>query len=222
MAKQPSSRASRSWTRRPPPLSAPAVRCGISLRKKGNRRHPGNPDRQPGQATTSATHRVPSHAGPSPRAAGAPIGVGLGSSPGLSVLLPPQRIAGSYPSFQPPGGLAPGVPGGHHGAPGPASLPHDRRVRSPSPGQSHPVEVAGNSPVYSHGCKCPHLVAERVAGKPGCTTLGRILYISYSSTPCSCVLTGPGAPPPFTPLPAPGNTIPETILISTLRKIQEK
>ena len=133
MAKQPSSRASRSWTRRPPPLCAPAVRCGISLRKKGNRRHPGNPDRQPGQATTSATHRVPSHAGPSPRAAGAPIGVGLGSSPGLSVLLPPQRIAGSYPSFQPPGGLAPGVPS-HHGAPGPAPLPHDRRVRSPSPG----------------------------------------------------------------------------------------
>ena len=28
--------------------------------------------------------------------------------------------------------------------------------------------VAGNSPVYSHGCKSPLPVAERVAGKPSC------------------------------------------------------
>ena len=41
--------------------------------------------------------------------------------------------------------------------------------------------MAGNSPVYSHGCKSPLPVAERVAGKPSCRTLGRILYISYSS-----------------------------------------
>ena len=49
MAKPPSSRSSGSRTRRPPPLTAPAVRCGISLRKKGNRRHPGKTDRQAGQ-----------------------------------------------------------------------------------------------------------------------------------------------------------------------------
>ena len=33
--------------------------------------------------------------------------------------------------------------------------------------------VAGNSPVYSHGCKPPLPVAEGVAGKPGCKTSGR-------------------------------------------------
>ena len=49
MAKPLSSRASRSRTRRPPPLTDPAVRCGIPLRKKGNRRHPGKTDRQAGQ-----------------------------------------------------------------------------------------------------------------------------------------------------------------------------
>ena len=50
--------------------------------------------------------------------------------------------------------------------------------------------VAGNSPVYSHGCKSPLPVAEEVAGNSGCRILGRILYISYSSTPRSCILTG--------------------------------
>ena len=62
---------------------------------------------------------------------------------------------------------------------------------TPARGQTRPVGMAGNSPFYSHGCKFPFPVAERVAGKPGCRTLGRILYTSYSSTPCSCVQAGP-------------------------------
>ena len=41
--------------------------------------------------------------------------------------------------------------------------------------------VAGNSPVYSHGCKLAPSVAEGVAGKPGLSTLGRKLYFGYSS-----------------------------------------
>ena len=42
--------------------------------------------------------------------------------------------------------------------------------------------VAGNSPVYSHGCKLAPSVAEGVAGKPGLFTLGRRrLYFRYSS-----------------------------------------
>ena len=121
------------------------------------------------RSATSAAHRVPNHVGPNPRAAG------------LSALSPPQRIAGSYPSFQPAGGLAPGVLR-HHGAAVPSARPYDCGVRNASPGQTHPSDMAGNSPpVYSHGCKCPLPVAEWVAGKPGCRTSGRILYISYSS-----------------------------------------
>ena len=41
--------------------------------------------------------------------------------------------------------------------------------------------VAGNSPVYGHGCKSPLPVAEGAAGKPNCKTCGRILYFRYSS-----------------------------------------
>ena len=41
--------------------------------------------------------------------------------------------------------------------------------------------VAGNSPVSSHGCKCPPSVAEGVAGKPGLFLPGRKLYFRYSS-----------------------------------------
>ena len=41
--------------------------------------------------------------------------------------------------------------------------------------------MAGNSPVYSHGCKSPLPVAEGVAGNSGYRTLGRILYFRYSS-----------------------------------------
>ena len=49
------------------------------------------------------------------------------------------------------------------------------------------VRMAENSPVYSHGWYSQPPVAEGVAGNSGC----RILYISYSGTPCSCVQTGP-------------------------------
>ena len=42
-------------------------------------------------------------------------------------------------------------------------------------------KVAGNSPVYSHGCKLAPSVAERVAGKPGLFLPGRKLYFRYSS-----------------------------------------
>ena len=31
------------------------------------------------------------------------------------------------------------------------------------------------------GCKCPQLVAERVAGKPSCNAFGRMRYFRYSS-----------------------------------------
>ena len=60
----------------------------------------------PVRSATSAAHRVPSHAGPSPRADGPPLHMGR-VSPGQSALPPPGRIAGSYLSFQPSGGLAP-------------------------------------------------------------------------------------------------------------------
>ena len=42
-------------------------------------------------------------------------------------------------------------------------------------------KVAGNSPVYSHGCKLSPFVAEGVAGKPGLFTPGRKSYFRYSS-----------------------------------------
>ncbi len=123
------------------------------------------------RSATSAAHRVPNHAGPNPRAAG------------LSALSPPQRIAGSYLSFQAPGRLAPGVLR-HLGADVPSALPHDRRVRNASPGQSHPAVMAGNSPVYSHGCKSPLPVADGAAGNSGCRASGRKPYFRYSSQGC--------------------------------------
>ena len=42
-------------------------------------------------------------------------------------------------------------------------------------------KVAGNSPVYSHGCKPSLPVAEGAAGNPSCRTFGRILNFRYSS-----------------------------------------
>ena len=45
--------------------------------------------------------------------------------------------------------------------------------------------VAGNSPVYSQGCKFLLPVAEGVAGKPSCKTSGRKPYFRYSSQGCS-------------------------------------
>ena len=50
-----------------------------------------------------------------------------------------------------------------------------------SQGPPHRSYMAGNSPVYSHRLEMPHLVAESVAGNPGCRTSGRILYFGYSS-----------------------------------------
>ena len=44
--------------------------------------------------------------------------------------------------------------------------------------------VAGNSPVYSHGCKSPLPVAEEAAGNPSCRTFGRKPYFRYSSQGC--------------------------------------
>ena len=68
-----------------------------------------------------------------------------------------------------------------HSAAVPSAVPHDRRVQNAGPGQTHPVGMAGNSPVYSHGCKSPLPVAEMVAGKPICRAPGRILYFRHSS-----------------------------------------
>ena len=59
--------------------------------------------------------------------------------------------------------------------------PHDRRARSQVQGYTHLSGMAGNSPVYSHGCKSPQLVAEWVAGKPSCSASGRMRYFRYSS-----------------------------------------
>ena len=55
----------------------------------------------------------------------------------------------------------------------------DGRVSAPR--QPHLAGMAGNSPVYSQGCKSPLPVAEGVAGNPSCRTFGRILYFRYSS-----------------------------------------
>ena len=48
---------------------------------------------------------------------------------------------------------------------------------------TRPAWLETAPPVYSHGCKSPLPVAERVAVKPACRTSGRILYFRYSSTP---------------------------------------
>ena len=45
-----------------------------------------------------------------------------------------------------------------------------------------PAALAGNSPVYIHGCKSPLPVAEWAAGKPDCKAHGRKPYFRYSST----------------------------------------
>ena len=51
------------------------------------------------RSATYAARRVPSHAGPSRRSAGAPFHGG-GGSPGQSALPPPGRVVGLYLSFQ--------------------------------------------------------------------------------------------------------------------------
>ena len=142
------------------------------------------------RSATSAAHQVPSHSGPSPGAAGAPFHVGR-SSPGRSALPPPQRIAGLYTSFQPPGGLALGMLR-HPDAAAPSALPHDSRIRNASPGRAHPAAMAGNSPVYSHGCKFIPPVADGAAGKPSCATSGRNPYFRYSIQGCIRARLHPG------------------------------
>ena len=44
--------------------------------------------------------------------------------------------------------------------------------------------VAGNSPVYGPGWEFPLVVAQGVAGKPGCKTSGRKPYFRYASQGC--------------------------------------
>ena len=81
---------------------------------------------------------------------------------------------------------------GEQGETGPRG-PHPRRLGG-VPGGSGVVSrakdgerplidqaVAGNSPVYGHGCKLAPFVAEGAAGNPSCRTFGRILYFMYSS-----------------------------------------
>ena len=76
---------------------------------------------------------------------------------------------------------------GEQGETGPRG-PHPRRLGG-VPGGSGVVSrakdgerplidqaVAGNSPVYSHGCKFPLVVAQGVAGKPGLFLPGRTVY----------------------------------------------
>ena len=87
---------------------------------------------------------------------------GWGEQPRTASIATAPKDPGSYLSFRPPGGLPRGLVAGvlrHPGATAPSALPHDRRVPNASSGQIHPVEVAGNNPVYSHGCKCPLPVA---------------------------------------------------------------
>ena len=118
--------------------------------------------------------RVPSHAGASPRAAGLPFHFG-GAVPDSQHCHHPKGSLAHTPHSSHWGcarGLALGVLC-YHCAAAPSALPHDRRVRNASPGQAHPASMAGNSPVYSHGCKPPPPVSERAAGKTSCTKRGR-------------------------------------------------
>ena len=55
-----------------------------------------------------------------------------------------------------------------NGAPGPLSLPYDRRVCNADSGPAAPGR---------HGCRSPLPVAEGVAGKPSCRTSGRSPYV---------------------------------------------
>ncbi len=61
----------------------------------------------------------------------------------------------------------------------------DGCVRNAASGQTHPVRVAGNRAVSSHGCKLSITVAVGVAIKPGCRASGRILYFRFSSQGCN-------------------------------------
>ena len=63
-----------------------------------------------------------------------------------------------------------------------------RRGRTPRSVRCSRRRVAGNSPVYSHGCKCQPLVAEGVAGKSGLFPPGGKFYFMYSSQGVSAII----------------------------------
>ena len=150
------------------------------------------------RSATSAAHRVPSHAGPSPRAASTRPSTLGAAVPGSHNCRNPKGPLAHTPHSSAPGELALGV-FHHHSAAVTWDLPHDRRVQSASPGQTHQVDMAGNSPVYSHGCKSSLPVAEGVAGKPGCTASGRKPYFRYSSQRSVQVELHPHSPSPDHP-----------------------
>ena len=126
------------------------------------------------RSATSAAHRVPSHGNRRPSAAGAPLQSGA-AIPGSQHCHRPKGPLAHTPHSSAPGGLAMGMLC-HSGAAVPLALPHDHRVRTASPCQTHPVEVAGNSPVYGPGWEFPLVVAQGVAGKPGLFLPGRTVY----------------------------------------------
>ena len=106
-----------------------------------------------------------------------------GCGRGLSALPSPGRIAGSYSSFQPLSGLAPGVLR-HHGAAGPSALPMIAESGTPArdrPTRSRWLETAL---ITATGWKCLQLIAEEAAGKPGCRISGRDSSFRYSTQEC--------------------------------------
>ena len=107
-----------------------------------------------------------------------------GGGQGDEAQLDGQRV--EQPSFVP--GLQRSALPRFHRRDAPARLP--RRCTSPTwhcwtagpaAWSRSPAALAGNSPVYSHGCKPSLPVAEGAAGNPSCRTFGRILYFRYSS-----------------------------------------
>ena len=73
--------------------------------------------------------------------------------------------------------------------PGPGTKPTRPRVPK-RPLVEQPV--AGNSPVYSHGCKFIPSVADGAAGKPSFNASGRKTYFRYSSQGCIRARLHPG------------------------------
>ena len=84
------------------------------------------------RSATSAAHRVPSHGNRRPSAAGAPLQSGA-AIPGSQHCHRPKGPLAHTPHSSAPGGLAMGMLC-HSGAAVPLALPHDRRVRTASPG----------------------------------------------------------------------------------------
>ena len=136
-------------------------------------------------SATSAAHRVPSHAGANPRAAGPPVHFG-GAVPDSQQCHHPKGSLAHTPHSSYWGcarGLALGVLC-YHCATAPSALPRGRRVRKRQPVRSTRPTWLETALFTATGCKLPHSVAEWVAGNPGYRTLGRILYFRYSSQGC--------------------------------------